>query len=160
MKPRIEQLAEKKLIGKRITMSLAQNKTRELWQSVMPRRREILNPLGPEFYSMQLYGSGYFQDFSPTTEFEKWATVAVTDFDSVPQGMETFTLPGGLYAVFLHRADDSTADQTFRHIFENWLPASGYLLDDRPHFELLGEKYKNNGPGSEEEIWIPIKART
>ncbi|ALW86644.1 AraC family transcriptional regulator [Hymenobacter sedentarius] len=160
MKPRIEQLAEKKLIGKRMTMSLAQNKTRELWQSFMPRRREILNPLGPEFYSMQLYGPGYFQDFSPITEFEKWATVAVTDFDNVPQGMETITLPGGLYAVFLHRADDSTPDQTFRYIFETWLPASGYLLDDRPHFELLGEKYKNNAPESEEEIWIPIKART
>jgi AraC family transcriptional regulator len=29
-------------------------------------------------------------------------------------------------------------------------------LDDRPHFEVLGEKYKNNDPTSEKEIWIPI----
>ena len=159
MKPRIEQLAEKKLIGKRMTMSLAANKTRELWQSFMPRRREILNSLSPDLYAMQLYGPGYFQDFSPSAEFEKWATVAVSDFENVPLGMETITLPGGLYAVFLHRDDDNTPDQTFQYIFQTWLPASGYLLDDRPHFELLGDKYKYNAPSSEEEIWIPIKPR-
>jgi AraC family transcriptional regulator len=39
------------------------------------------------------------------------------------------------------------------------LPNSNYHLDDRPHFEILGEKYKNADPGSEEEIWIPIKAK-
>ena len=160
MKPRIEQLAEKKLIGQRMTMSFAANKTRELWQSFMPRRREILNPLGPELYAMQLYGPAYFQNFSPMAEFEKWASVAVTGFDNVPPGLESTTLPSGLYAVFLHRADDSTADQAFRHIFETWLPASGYQLDDRPHFELLGEKYKHNAPGSEEEIWIPIRPKS
>jgi len=27
------------------------------------------------------------------------------------------------------------------------------------HFELLGEKYKNNHPDSEEEVWIPIKEK-
>jgi AraC family transcriptional regulator len=40
-----------------------------------------------------------------------------------------------------------------------WLPNSAYALDDRPHFEALGEQYKNNDPNSEEEIWIPIKPK-
>jgi AraC family transcriptional regulator len=39
------------------------------------------------------------------------------------------------------------------------LPNLGYTLDDRAHFEVLGEKYKNNDPLSEEEIWIPIKKK-
>jgi AraC family transcriptional regulator len=34
-----------------------------------------------------------------------------------------------------------------------------YFLDDRPHFEILGDKYKNGDPDSEEEIWIPIKQK-
>ena len=34
-----------------------------------------------------------------------------------------------------------------------------YTLDDRPHFEILGEKYKNQDPDSEEELWIPIKPK-
>jgi predicted transcriptional regulator YdeE len=33
------------------------------------------------------------------------------------------------------------------------------LPDDRPHFEVLGKNYKNNDPVSEEEIWIPVRAR-
>ncbi|MFC7669543.1 GyrI-like domain-containing protein [Hymenobacter humi] len=140
MEPRIEQLAETQLIGQRLTMSLAADRTRELWQNFMPRRREILHPLGPDLYSMQLYGPGYFNDFNPTVEFEKWAAVAVAASGNVPPGMETTTLPGGLYAVFLHCADDRTPDQAFRYIFETWLPASGYSLDDRPHFEPAGRK--------------------
>jgi AraC family transcriptional regulator len=32
-------------------------------------------------------------------------------------------------------------------------------LDNRPHFEILGEKYKQGSPDSEEEIWIPVKEK-
>jgi AraC family transcriptional regulator len=39
------------------------------------------------------------------------------------------------------------------------VPASNYDLDDRPHFEILGDKYKNGDPNSEEDIWIPIKPK-
>ncbi|MEN9524835.1 MAG: hypothetical protein RLZZ256_219, partial [Bacteroidota bacterium] len=34
-----------------------------------------------------------------------------------------------------------------------------YLLDERPHVEVMGSKYKNNDPASEEDIWIPIRPR-
>ncbi|MFM9945765.1 MAG: GyrI-like domain-containing protein, partial [Bacteroidia bacterium] len=44
-------------------------------------------------------------------------------------------------------------------IYGTWIPNSEYNLDNRPHFEILGEKYKNNHPDSEEEIWIPIKPK-
>lgn len=36
--------------------------------------------------------------------------------------------------------------------FNGWLPNSGYLLDDRAHFGILEDNYKNNNPLSEEEI--------
>ena len=159
MKPRIEVLAEKKLIGKRITMSLSNNKTGELWRSFMLRRKEVTNNVGTELYSMQVYGHLYFDDFNPNNEFEKWATIEVTDFATIPDGMETITLAGGLYAVFLHKGAASTGPKTFKYIFGTWLPTSEYALDSRPHFEMLGEKYKNEDPGSEEEIWIPIKLK-
>jgi AraC family transcriptional regulator len=91
-------------------------------------------------------------------EFEKWAVVEVSDFDKVPNKMETFVLESGLYAVFHYRGLN-TDNRIFIHIFGNWLPNSDYLLDNRPHFEILGEKYKNGDPNSEEEIWIPIKEK-
>jgi len=41
--------------------------------------------------------------------------------------------------------------------FGTWLPNSEYALDNRPHCDILGKKYKNDDPSSEEEIWVPIK---
>lgn len=158
MKPRIETSNEKKLVGKRLTMSLSDNKTGELWKSFMPRRKEITNPLTNDFISMAIYKPTHFADFKPTNDFEKWATVEVTDFESVPNDMETITLTDGLYAVFDYKGLSSDSS-IFQYIFSVWLPNSDYLLDDRPHFEVLGDKYKNADPNSEEEIWIPIRKK-
>jgi AraC family transcriptional regulator len=160
MEPRIETLTEKKLIGKRLTMTFADNKTTELWKGFMPRRKEIRNNLASELISMQVYDKSFdFDNFDPNTAFEKWAAIEVTDFDTVPDEMEIHTLPGGLYAVFLHIGSASSGHKTFQYIFGTWLPNSAYSLDNRPHFEILGEKYKNEDPSSEEEIWIPIKPK-
>lgn len=159
MEPRVEILKEKKLIGKRMVMSLSDNKTGDLWRSFMPGRKEIKNNLGTELYSMQMYDDLYFDNFNPTTEFEKWACIEVTDFNTVPDEMEAVILKGGLYAIFLHKGAASTGSKTFKYIFETWLPNSNYLLDNRPHFEILGAKYKNEDPDSEEEVWIPIKQK-
>ncbi|WP_276372329.1 GyrI-like domain-containing protein [Chryseolinea sp. H1M3-3] len=160
MVPRIEILPVKKLIGKRMTMSLANNKTGELWRSFMTQRKEILNVIGIQLYSLQQFpDTTYFEHFNPDNLFEKWAAVEVSDFNFVPEGMETFILKSGLYAIFLHRGAASSGPKTFQYIHANWLPQSDYVLDNRPHFELLGEKYKNEDPSSEEEIWIPIKPK-
>jgi AraC family transcriptional regulator len=156
MNPRIETLEEKKLIGKRIQMSLLHNKTKELWQHFMPRRKEIQNNIGTDLYAIQLYDPLYFNNFDPNTTFEKWAAIEVSHFNTIPYEMETITLTAGLYAVFVHKGQ-STA--IFETIFSTWLPNSIYVVDHRPHFELLGAKYKNNDPDSEEEIWIPVKIK-
>jgi AraC family transcriptional regulator len=160
MNPRIEQFPDKKLVGKRLKMSLSNNKTGELWKSFMQRRKEIKNNITNALFSMQVYDSSLdFANFNQDTVFEKWAAIEVSDFDNIPPDMEAFVLKGGLYAVFVHKGPASTGPKTFRYLFETWLPDSGYLLDKRPHFELLGEKYKNEDPGSEEEVWIPVKEK-
>lgn len=156
MTPRIEQITEKKLVGKWLTMSFADYKVAELWKSFMPARKEIKHPQSGDLISMTIYPPTHFTDFHPTNPFEKWAAVEVSSFEEIPADMDAFTLPDGLYAVFEYRGISSD-HSIFRYIFESWLPDSGYYLDNRPHFEVLGSKYKNNDPTSEEEIWIPVK---
>jgi len=158
MTPRIETSNEKKLVGKRLTMSFAGYKVGELWRSFSPRRKEITNNLSNDLISLAVYKPTHFADFKLTNEFERWATVEVSDFDNVPNEMETFILPSGLYAVFDYKGL-STDNSIFQYILGTWLPGSDYVLDNRPHFEVLGEKYKNNDPTSEEEIWIPIRLK-
>lgn len=158
MTPRIEITNEKKLVGKRLSMSFANYKIGELWRNFAPKRKEITNNLTSDLISLIVYKPTHFEDFKPTNEFERWATVEVSDFDNVPYEMETFILPSGLYAVFEYKGL-YTDSSIFKYILGTWLPNSDYVLDNRPHFEVLGDKYKNNDPTSEEEIWIPIKSK-
>lgn len=159
MTPRVELISEKKLVGKRMVMSYGDYRMGELWSSFMPRRMEIKNNLSNDLISFVVYSSNHFEDFKATNEFERWAAVEVADFKDVPKEMETYLLQKGLYAVFLYKGLPSGISSFHQTIFNDWLPASGYKVDQRPHFEVLGEKYKNNDLLSEEEIWIPIKPK-
>ncbi|SEC79131.1 AraC family transcriptional regulator [Tenacibaculum sp. MAR_2009_124] len=156
--PRIEQLTEKKFIGQRIEMSLVNNKTHQLWSQFVPKINKIQNRISEDKISMQVYPPNYYKQFNPSNEFEKWAIVEVLNFDLIPNNMETYIIQEGTYAVFDYKGSSSNPS-IFQYIFSEWIPNSPYVVDDRPHFEVLGENYKNNDPNSEEEIWIPIKAK-
>ncbi len=158
MEPRIEVITGKMLIGKRLKMTFSNNRTFELWHGFMPHRSMIRNNLNQELISLQIYDHVLeLKDLSTETTFEKWAAVEVSGFGDIPEGMETLVVPGGAYAVFLYKGTPEMFKETFLWILGTWLPVSGYLLDDRPHFEILGEKYIRNHPDSEEDVWIPIK---
>jgi len=139
------------------TMSFSENKTYELWISFMPRRHEILNAIGTAYYSIQFYSPSFFNVFTPQASFTKWAALEVADVNHIPEGMEPVMIPAGRYAVFIYRGDAQNASPFYQYIFSTWLPNSGYELDHRPHFEILGDKYRRDDPGSEEEVWIPVK---
>ncbi len=154
----LRQMEEKLLVGKKMKMNLARNRTGELWASFLQERRKIPNTVGNVLYSLQFYDPVLdFHDFTPETFFEKWAAVEVSSSDDIPAGMELLILPRGLYAVFLYKGRASNAAATFQSIFHDRIPSAEYRPDNRrPHFELLGEKYKNEDPDSEEEIWVPV----
>ena len=153
--PNIIQLEPKKLLGQRLSMSLLENKTRQLWGRFVPHIKSIKHRVSQNKISMQVYPQNYYEHFSPENVFEKWATVEVSSYKDQAEGFEAFELQGGLYAVFQYKGL-STDSSVYQYIFSEWIPNSNYSIDDRPHFEVLGEKYKNNNPSSEEEIWIPI----
>jgi AraC family transcriptional regulator len=158
MKPRVEISNAKKLVGKRLVMNFENYKVEQLWKSFIPRRKEITNQLTNNLISMAIYKPNHFEEFNQTNQFEKWATVEVNDFNNVPEGMETFTLESGLYAVFDYKGLH-TDYSIYQYIFSTWLPNLPYKLENRPHFEILGDKYRNNDCNSEEEIWIPIQIK-
>ncbi len=156
--PRITTAQELRLIGMKRTMSLASDQTPALWQSFMPRLREIAQRTNLDLYSVQCYEGGLnVASFSPQTVFEKWAAAAVSPDAVVPDAMELLTIPAGQYAVFIHHGLPSAFPQTAQHIYGTWLPNSGYQLDDRPHFEIMGPDYRPDDPQAQEEVWIPIR---
>ncbi len=142
VEPTFSTIAPKLLVGMSLRMNLAENQTYQLWHSFMPRKKEISNSIGPELISMEIYDQdSYFSEFDLNRQFEKWAVVEVSAFESIPAGMKAFEFPGGLYAQFTHHGPAADFAKTFGHIFTVWLPDSGYRIDNsRPHFEVMGAK--------------------
>ena len=157
MTPKIVSIPAKKLIGYSIEMSLLDNQTQTIWQLFMPRLKEIKNAVSADLFSLQNYPDDYFTNFTPETIFTKWAAVEVKNFENIPEGFEKLEIPSGKYAVFLHKGNTEMFSKTAQYIYTEWFPNSGFQLDNKPHFEVLGDNYLGHeNPESEEEIWIPI----
>ncbi|MBU2929035.1 GyrI-like domain-containing protein [Winogradskyella psychrotolerans] len=154
MNPKIKTCSEIKVIGlsSKIKMN-EQHKIVALWKRFMPRKHEIENLASKDLIAMQIYSD--FNNFE--TPFDIWACAEVLNGHNLPDTMSTFTIPQGDYAIFNHKGMDAGA--TYQKIMTEWLPTSGYDIDARPHFQVMGEKYKNGSPDSEEDFFVPIKDR-
>ena len=154
---RIITVPETKLIAKIVSMSFTHDETHELWKSFGPLIKGIPYRVGEDRYSVQIYpDAAFFKNFNPTRIFKKYAAVNVSDYGDLPNGLEKLIIPKGLYAVFDYIGKPSEASETFRYIFNQWIPKSKFSLDDRPHIAKMGEKYKGEQSDSEEELLIPI----
>ena len=155
--PRIIEIEAKRLIGLNLRMSMANNRTYEIWSQLMPRRKEIGSPSDRK-YSIQVYDAGFDQNnFDHETEFTKWGAFEAPIAGQVPEGMAEYVLAGGLYAVFIHKGSANSFHRTMAHIYGQWIHGSDYRLDERYQFEVMDERYL--GPlneNSEEEVWVPI----
>ena len=154
MEYRIEKITEKKLVGIHIKTTLSAPDSSDLWRQFMPRRKEIKSTLNPDIYSVEIFPAN---NITPTTIFDKWAAVEVKSFENIPEGFETLTIESGLYAVFEHAGNASTALSALEYIMKQWLPNSGYTYDQRAQFEIMPEGYNPNDLHAKEEFWIPIK---
>jgi len=159
--PRIVEIAPRHLVGLSIETSLADSKAKIIWSQMMPRRAEIKNSIQNIYYSVQVYPKGMMmKDFRPTTIFTTWAAIEVSELENIPEGFKTKELEGGLYAIFIHKGAVDTFPILAEYIFRDWMPNSKYELDERAHFEILGEKFLGpENPNSEEEVWIPVKKK-
>ncbi len=157
MKTSIESRAETKLIGKKIRMSHAINKTQFLWQDFMTNNKEIKNAFGSDLYSVEVYDRNFLGKYSPHVSYEKWAAVKVSTIDAISDGFESVILPKGRYAVVLYKGKASKAGKLYQYMLSTLIPNSDLQLDHRPHFANMGEKNKNDHEDSEETLWFPIR---
>lgn len=157
-KHRIETIASKTLYGISMEMSFAENKTAILWRSFMQMREEFQEPINLDLVSLQVYPEHFFKEFNPQKTFRKYALVELEEVQHLPENAEKFELSAGRYLVIDFKGDGARFQEMFLYVLNTLLPTLGYKMDNRPHFEILGEKYKNMDPQSEEEVWIPIQS--
>ncbi|MGB3180647.1 MAG: GyrI-like domain-containing protein [Cyclobacteriaceae bacterium] len=147
------------LAGYRMDMSMNDERTGPLWTQFMKNRQLIPQPVGRDLYSVQVYPDGFdMKGFTNDTVFTKWAATKVASAEGLPEGMHSLVIPAGKYAVFTHRGTAAEFGKTAAFIYGEWLPASGYALDGRPSFEVMGKDYFGHlDPRSEEDVWVPVR---
>ena len=157
--PAISELPQQRLIGVLLEMSFSKDRTQELWQTFMPKKRLIRHPINSDLVSLQIYPESFASvGFDPQVSFIKWAAVKVAEDVEVPDGMQELVIPKGIYAIFDHIGPASEFSKTIDLIFNQWLPESGFVLDSRPHYEVLPEGYNPMSAEAKEQVYIPIKA--
>jgi len=154
----IIQLPQTILVGCSAEMSYSNHQPALLWQKLMPFRNRILNKTNEDLYSVEIYPSGFFNEFNAQRLFTKIAGIPVTQLSPLPDGLGVFEIPAGSYARFVYQGTAQGAAEFYNTIFTKTLPMVGLKVDERPHVAIMGEKYRHNDPSSEEFILIPIIA--
>lgn len=158
MEHRIEIIEDRLVVGMKTdtTIKTINEDTKTIAQSFMPRRAEVSSRVGKHVFSIQNYSS----DYNPSdvnSKFEKWVGVEVDNLKDIPQGMESFVISSGRYAVFGFKGSISEFPKSRAYIFQEWLPNSDFQIDYKAHFEILSEDYSKDLQNIEEDIWIPIR---
>jgi AraC family transcriptional regulator len=156
--PRITHSPKLPLAGLHQPMTLYSDQSVQLWTRFMNLFMKENYRLGPNKYNVHLYPDDYFTNFDPSKEFIKWA--AAEHRGDIPPTLEELEVPEGLYAVFIHNGPAATAFKTFEYIFQVWLPKSEYIIDQRPHFEVMDPNYQKDSENATEELWVPIKPKS
>jgi AraC family transcriptional regulator len=157
IEPQIRILPTRIFAGICLRMTFADYQPGEVWKKLMPRRGEIGSRVGTDLYSIEVFPKGFLENYSGDAPFEKWAAVEVASDAILPEGMQSLHCPEGLYAIFRYKGPDHRASEIYTYIYREWLPASGYVADDRPHFAVMGAEYKRGAEDSEEDICVPIR---
>ena len=115
--------------------------------------------------SHSLYGA-CFPENPENGEFRYLIGVEVCDGGDVGQGYHTSVLPEALYAVFTtapapEKKFSSVVQETWKSIFSQWFPKSGFEFDGNGvDFELYGESAMSNRTAQVCEIYIPVVKKT
>lgn len=100
---------------------------------------------------------GYSCDFHENTDYTYLICSEVKDLSPPPKGMVIKTIPASRYATFVVKGLlPEILINTWRYIYNTWLPNSGYELIDKTDFEELCLK-RINLEIPEVIIYLPIK---
>lgn len=153
-KPKIKELKPKKVIYIQSIGDYKGEGTKKAWDNLCTfAKKHRLFGWKTEFI-------GISHDDPKVTESEKLryeACIAVRK-DVKPDGEVGFKeIPGGKYAIFLHKGPYENFNQTYNEIFQSWFPTSGCELRNVPCYEVyLNSPGKTKPEKLKTEIYVPV----
>ena len=99
---------------------------------------------------------GICMDFEPSSRFSYIIGSEVTSTENTPEDMVCRTIPAGKFAVFTARGKmPDSIQETFKYIYQEWLPNSEYQRANSADFELYDERC-HDPENAQVDIYIPI----
>lgn len=93
---------------------------------------------------------------SDTKQIDYWIATAHEGND-IPAGFSKLEIPASTWAIFeVHGAMPHAMQNTWKQIFSEWFPSSGYRLAGTPELEVYSDGDASH-PDYYSEIWIPVK---
>ncbi|HBX69430.1 MAG TPA: hypothetical protein DEH25_08615, partial [Chloroflexi bacterium] len=122
----------------------------------------VFNQRMPEIHSIdqsQSYGLCFASPKGAAEgEFEYVAACEVSNSQSLPAGMVYREVPEHKYAVFTHYGKLDNLGETYRYIYETWLPQSGLEVHpSRYDMEVYDERFAIDSDDSEFDIYLALK---
>ncbi|MEK6260003.1 MAG: GyrI-like domain-containing protein [Planctomycetota bacterium] len=125
-----------------------------LWDKLTRQSAHIPNKIGDAMFGI-IYGRPETERTHPH-ELQYIAAVPVSSTAEVPEGMVSWTVPAGTFAVFTHRGPIRNIAGTVSEIYRVWLPQSDYQLTEIADVELYDHRFCPDGADSEMEYWISV----
>jgi AraC family transcriptional regulator len=119
------------------------------WQKFVPHLGSVSGQVGRTAY-------GVMCNFDDDGNFDYTCGVEVADFSRVSPDWSRVRIPAQEYAVFTHRDHISAIRSTWATMWNKWLPESGWVVADAPHYELYGEHFDSVTGRGLVEIWLPL----
>jgi|SRR5476651_477370 len=147
---RIESLGELKFIGLRehVKFSQMQNIASQ-WQRFMQHYVQIEDKAHP-------IPAGVSTNLDEEGNFDYVCAVQVKRFGAIPKDLIQLTVPPQTYAVFRHDGHVSEIGDTFRAIWNDWIPEPGKTIADGASIERHMETFDTRTGFGGVEIYVPI----
>jgi len=132
--PEVKQLSEMKLVGFRVLCPGDQYivEIPKASKVLSERTGEIANVVNPSFQ----YGA-FVVEHSSNEEDGYWVCVEVSEFEGIPEGMVSLTIPGQMYALLRHIGANDEIRQAYTELHQ-WIEANGYRrLPEKWHLEAF-----------------------
>jgi AraC family transcriptional regulator len=150
MEPKIVKRAAFTVVGMKYHGKNENNEIPQMWGQFGPRVPEIKHIVDPHV------AYGVCDNFDESSsEFDYIAGFEVGSTAEIPEGMVSWDIPEGKYAVFTCTLP--TLGETYQYAYYTWLPQSGYQRAAGPEFELYDESFDPKDPSSKMDVYVPIQ---
>ncbi|OUS24271.1 AraC family transcriptional regulator [Gammaproteobacteria bacterium 45_16_T64] len=127
------------------------NKLPKLWEEFLDRYKEIRHAMRGTCYGI------IKQCHTDSEQLFYYATMAVSEYGVIPEGMDIITIPSATYAKFTHRGEVKYINNTVNYIYSNWLMGAGKVHTYGVDIEIYGPDHDADSANSEMHYAIPIK---